>query len=128
MYLKFFLLLNLFLSVQFVLAQPDIRFNPFDWNLYGKPSSINSISFGDRYAFIGTSGAGALRFNINSNRFEEPITVAQGLSSNFVTAVHYSKNGMIWVATLKTCNLASQVMVTGDVFLWNQLVYLGIIL
>ena len=99
MYLKFFLLLNLFLSVQFVLAQPDIRFNPFDWNLYGKPSSINSISFGDRYAFIGTSGAGALRFNINSNRFEEPITVAQGLSSNFVTAVHYSKNGMIWVAT-----------------------------
>ena len=99
MHLKFSLLLNLVLSLQFIFAQPDIRFDPFDWNLYGKPGSINSISFGDRYAFIGTTGAGVLRFNINTNRFEEPISIAQGLSTNFVTAVHYAKNGMIWVAT-----------------------------
>jgi len=99
MHLKFSLLIKLVFSLKFIFAQPDIRFNPFDWNLYGKPGSINSISFGDRYAFIGTSGAGVLRFNINTNRFEEPISIAQGLSANFVTAIHYAKNGMIWVAT-----------------------------
>ena len=40
-----------------------------------------------------------MRFNINNNRFEEPITTAQGLSSNFITAVHYAENGMLWIAT-----------------------------
>ena len=95
-YFKFFYFSILF---QFVFSQPDIRFNPFDWNLYTQSGSINSISFGDRYAFIGTSGSGVVRFNVNNNRFEEPITTAQGLSSNFITAVHYAENGMLWIAT-----------------------------
>ena len=46
-----------------------------------------------------TEGAGVLRFNINTYRFDEPITTAQGLSDNFITAVHYSENGMLWIAT-----------------------------
>lgn len=102
MLLKFYKIFYLSLFFQFAFTQPDIRFNPFDWNLYSSTGSINSISFGDRYAFIGTNGAGVLRFNINNNRFEEPITTAQGLSSNFITAVHYADNGMLWVATNNT--------------------------
>ena len=92
MQLKYFKFFYIFVFFQAVFSQPDIRFNPFDWNLYGESGSINSISFGDRYAFIGTSGSGVVRFNINNNRFEEPITTAQGLSSNFITAVHYILN------------------------------------
>ena len=99
MHLKSYLLINFTFCAQIIVAQPDIRFNPFDWNLYGESSSINSISFGDRYAFIGTGGAGVLRYNMNTNRFEEPITTTQGLSINFITAVHYANNGMVWVAT-----------------------------
>ena len=99
MQLKYFKFFYIFVFFQAVFSQPDIRFNPFDWNLYGESGSINSISFGDRYAFIGTSGSGVVRFNVNNNRFEEPITTAQGLSSNFITAVHYAENGMLWIAT-----------------------------
>lgn len=99
MHLKSYLILNLAFCAQIIVGQPDIRFNPFDWNLYGESGSINSISFGDRYAFIGTAGAGVLRFNMSSKRFEEPITTAQGLSINFITAVHYANNGMVWLAT-----------------------------
>ena len=99
MHLKSYLILNLTFCAQIIVGQPDIRFNPFDWNLYGESGSINSISFGDRYAFIGTAGAGVLRFNMSSKRFEEPITTAQGLSINFITAVHYANNGMVWLAT-----------------------------
>ena len=99
MQLKYFKFFYIFVFFQAVFSQPDIRFNPFDWNLYGESGSINSISFGDRYAFIGTSGSGVVRFNVNNNRFEEPITTAQGLSSNFITAVHYAENGMLWIGT-----------------------------
>ena len=100
MQLKYFKFFYIFVFFQAVFSQPDIRFNPFDWNLYGESGSINSISFGDRYAFIGTSGSGVVRFNVNNNRFEEPITTAQGLSSNFITAVHYAENGMLWIGTI----------------------------
>jgi len=99
MQLKYFKFFYIFVFFQAVFSQPDIRFSPFDWNLYGESGSINSISFGDRYAFIGTSGSGVVRFNVNNNRFEEPITTAQGLSSNFITAVHYAENGMLWIGT-----------------------------
>ena len=99
MFLKFFNFFCFLITAQLVCAQPNLRFNPFDWNLYGESGSINSISYGDRYAFIGTEGAGVLRFNINTYRFDEPITTAQGLSDNFITAVHYSENGMLWIAT-----------------------------
>ena len=81
-------------------AQPELRFNPFDWISYRQSGSINSISFGDRYAFLGTQNGGVIRFNVRTQRFEEPITKSQGLKSNFVTAVHYSSSGMLWVATI----------------------------
>ena len=80
-------------------AQPDLRFHPFDFVQYRKPGQVNSISFSDQYVYIGTHHGGVQRFNIFSNRFEEPITRAQGLKSNSITAVHRATNGVLWVAT-----------------------------
>ncbi len=80
-------------------AQPDLRFHPFDWVQYRKPGKVNSISFSDQYAYIGTQYGGVQRFNLFSNRFEEPITRAQGLRSNSIIAVHRAANGVLWVAT-----------------------------
>ena len=91
--------LILFSVVDNLSSQPDLRFNPFDWVAYRQTGAINSVSFSDRYAFIGTQMGGVLRFNINSQRFDEPITAAQGLDNNFVTAVHFSSNGILWVST-----------------------------
>ncbi|MBT3479513.1 MAG: hypothetical protein HOB42_02775 [Candidatus Marinimicrobia bacterium] len=82
-----------------IFAQPNLRFHPFDWVQYRYTGKVNSITFGDRYAYIGTQYGGVLRFNIFSERFEEPITRAQGLRSNTTTAVHRASNGVLWVAT-----------------------------
>ena len=85
MLIKKILPLFLILNSNISLAQPELRFNPFDWVLYKHTGSINSISFGNRYAFIGTQNGGVVRFNTGSQRFEEPITRSQGLKSDFVT-------------------------------------------
>jgi ligand-binding sensor domain-containing protein len=82
-----------------ILAQPNLRFHPFDWVQYRYTGKVNSITFGDRYAYIGTQSGGVLRFNMYSDRFEEPITQAQGLRNNTITAVHRASNGVLWVAT-----------------------------
>ncbi len=66
--------LILFSVINNLSSQPDLRFNSFDWVAYRQTGGINSISFSDRYAFIGTQIGGVLRFNINSQRFDEPIT------------------------------------------------------
>ncbi len=80
-------------------AQPDLKFHPFDWVQYRKTGGINSISISDRYAFLGSENGGILRFNLFSERFEEPITTAQGLRSNSISSVHYASNGYLWVGT-----------------------------
>ena len=89
---------NLFIH-SFIYAQPDLKFHPFDWVQYRKTGKINSISFSDRYAFLGSQNGGILRFNLFSERFEEPITKAQGLKSNTISSVHYASNGYLWVGT-----------------------------
>ena len=81
------------------IAQPDLKFDSFDWVQYRQAGKINSITFGDRFAYIGTQSGGIMRFNVFANRFEESITMAQGLHSNTITAIHRSSNGMLWVAT-----------------------------
>ena len=93
-----YLTCNLFIY-SFIYSQPDLRFHPFDWVQYRKTGKINSISFSDRYAFLGSENGGILRFNLFSERFEEPITKAQGLKSNTIYSVHYSSNGYLWVGT-----------------------------
>ena len=93
-----YLTCNLFIH-SFIYAQPDLKFHPFDWVQYRKTGKINSISFSDRYAFLGSENGGILRFNLFSERFEEPITKAQGLKSNTIYSVHYASNGSLWVGT-----------------------------
>ena len=81
-------------------AQPDSRFRPFDWVLYRGAGSISSISEGYTYAYIGTESGGLKRFDLFGQAFDDPITTAQGLHDNHVTAVHFDmQTGNIWVAT-----------------------------
>jgi hypothetical protein len=81
-------------------AQPDSRFSPFDWVLYSGARKISSITEGFTFAYIGTESGGLKRFNLFGNYFDEPITTAQGLENNNITAVHFDKGtGLIWVST-----------------------------
>ena len=90
------------IQINLVLGQPDSRFRPFDWVLYRGAESITSITEGYTYAYIGTKAGGLKRLNLFGNNFEEPITRAQGLKDNYVTATHFDKQtGLIWVATPK---------------------------
>jgi ligand-binding sensor domain-containing protein len=86
-----------------VSAQPDIRFDPFDWVVYRQIGSITSITEGFSYAYLGTELGGIIRYDIYGNRFPEPITPAQGLSSHQVKAVYFDRyTGYLWVATPTT--------------------------
>ena len=90
------------IQISLVLGQPDSRFRPFDWVLYRGAESITSITEGYTYAYIGTKAGGLKRLNLFGNNFEEPITIAQGLKDNYVTATHFDKQtGLIWVSTPK---------------------------
>lgn len=81
-------------------AQPDLRFDPFDWVIYRQVGSITSITEGFSYAYLGTELGGVIRYDIYGDRFPEPITRAQGLSSHQVQAVFFDRNtGYLWVAT-----------------------------
>jgi len=81
-------------------AQPDARFRAFDWVVYRGAGEINSLTEGHQFIYIASSHGGLLRFNIFSEQFEEPITMAQGLGSYHVTATHFDRNtGVLWVAT-----------------------------
>jgi len=83
-----------------LVAQPDSRFEAFDWTLYRQTGQINSISEGYTYAYFATEWAGILRYNLYQNRFDEPITTAQGLSDNQINAVHFDQDtGILWAAT-----------------------------
>tara|TARA_Y100000590_G_scaffold432030_2_gene547548 strand:+ start:2653 stop:4284 length:1632 start_codon:yes stop_codon:yes gene_type:complete len=92
-----FVILSTIITTQ---AQPDSRFRPFDWVLYRSAGAVSSITEGYSYAYLGTITGGIHRFNIFSNNFSDPITVAQGLKSNSVTAIHFDhQTGILWTAT-----------------------------
>ena len=81
-------------------GQPDPRFRPFDWVLYSGAETVSSITEGYTFAYIGTGSGGLKRFNLYGNYFDEPITTAQGLKNNNITAVHFDKStGLLWVST-----------------------------
>ena len=90
-----------FVSIQyFVICQPSSRHDPFDWVIFRKPGAIRSFTEGFSYIYIGTESAGIYRYSIYGHRFEVPITRAQGLSSNEITAIHFDKRtGTLWAAT-----------------------------
>ncbi len=90
-----------FVSIHyFVICQPSSRHDPFDWVIFRKPGAIRSFTEGFSYIYIGTESAGIYRYSIYGHRFEVPITRAQGLSSNEITAIHFDKRtGTLWAAT-----------------------------
>jgi ligand-binding sensor domain-containing protein len=98
--IRILLFLLLFTQPSQLTAQPDSRFRPFDWTLYRGSGSITSITEGFTFAYIGTEMGGLKRFNIFSQNFDEPITIAQGLKDNNITATHFDmKTGLIWAAS-----------------------------
>ena len=90
-----------FISIHYlVLCQPSSRHDPFDWIIYRKPGTIRSFAEGFSYIYIGTESAGIYRYSIYGDRFEAPITRAQGLASNEIIAIHFDKRtGTLWAAT-----------------------------
>ena len=95
---KSFLLFLIFI-IQ-IKSQPDPRFRPFDWVIFKGSGKINSITEGFTFCYSATSMGGIKRFNLFGNYFDEPITTAQGLKNNFVSAVHFDKvTGLLWAAS-----------------------------
>ena len=71
-----------------------------DWVQYRQNGDITSISEGFTYVYFGTENGGILRYQNYGKRFEEPITRAQGLASNTITAIHFDRDtGILWAAT-----------------------------
>ncbi|MEE8336100.1 MAG: hypothetical protein V3S48_06670 [Candidatus Neomarinimicrobiota bacterium] len=79
-------------------AQPDNRFEPFEWVQYRAASAINSFTSDNTYLYAGTANSGILRLHLFTQEFSEPITRAQGLSGNSIKAVH-SAFGFLWAAS-----------------------------
>lgn len=92
---------SVFIGVfSFLSAQPDPRFAPMDWVQYRQTGDITSITEGFTYVYFGSESGGILRYHGFGRRFEEPITRAQGISSNTVTAVHFDREtGILWAGT-----------------------------
>ena len=86
-----------FLFTTVSLSQPKSKYRPFDWLLFRESGSINSLSEGYEYLYIGTSHGGIYRYSLFSNQYDFPITTAQGLSDNNITSVYFDHNtGIIW--------------------------------
>jgi len=86
-----------------IIAQPDNRFDIFDWVIYRQSGAVHSISEGFNYTYFGTENGGVWRYHLYRNTFEEPITKAQGLTSNHIESVYLDKEtGLLWVATDNT--------------------------
>ncbi len=80
-------------------SQPDNRYNPFDWVLYRQLGEITSVTEGFSYMYIGTESGGVVRIQRIGHNLEEPLTTAQGLKSNYISAVHFDfHTGNLWIA------------------------------
>ena len=81
-------------------SQPSTKYRPFDWLLFKEPGSINSISEGYEFLYIGTSHGGIYRYNLYGNQYDFPITTAQGLENNNINSVHFDHStGIIWASS-----------------------------
>ena len=93
--LIFFLMLTINLH-----GQPEPEFSPFDWVTYRQTGRIQSITEGFAYIYFATEEGGILRYHTFQNQFDDPITQAQGLSSNNIRSLHFDREtGTLWVAT-----------------------------
>lgn len=95
--LTLFLILTVIGSL---ISQPDNRYAPFDWVLYRQLGEITSITEGFAYIYVGTEMGGVVRIQRIGQNLEEPLTTAQGLKSNHISAVHFDRHtGNLWIAS-----------------------------
>tara|TARA_X000001036_G_scaffold430930_1_gene464391 strand:- start:1495 stop:3045 length:1551 start_codon:yes stop_codon:yes gene_type:complete len=100
-------------------AQVDQRFDIFDWEIIGNNESINSISEGYQYIFFATNGNGVLRYNKFSRKFDQSLSLGQGIKSKKINHVYFDKNtGILWLVGSK--NLEFSNSREGN---WNQIDY-----
>ncbi len=94
------LLFYILITLNILSAQPDSRFDTFDWVVYRKTGAISSITEGYNFTYFATGNAGILRMQLYQDRFDEPITTAQGLTDNQIFAIHFDQStGILWAAT-----------------------------
>lgn len=81
------------------------KFSDDKWSTYDFPdellknSNITCLhSAGDDSIWLGTSGQGAIEFNM-SNMKMTTYTKKEGLPSDYVTAIHCGRDGKIWIGT-----------------------------
>ena len=92
--------LYFFLFSTICLSQPSARYRPFDWLLFKESGSINSITEGYEFLYIGTSHGGIYRYNLYGNQYDFPITTAQGLENNNINSLHFDHStGIIWASS-----------------------------
>ena len=95
------LIFKIFIIFYFSLlrSQPENKFATFDWVQYSSPGNINSISFSNYLAYLGTDNSGILRYDYIQQKFDYPIATPQGLKSNQVFLVHVLENGAVYALT-----------------------------
>lgn len=72
-----------------------------DWNTYKNANYITSLSEGPEYVYFGSSG-GVLLFHKFGRYWEQPFTVSNGMSDDFVSAVVFdNQNYILWAAHQK---------------------------
>ncbi len=90
----------LLIQLSSLYAQPATRFGAFDWVQYRQTGAISALTSDQTYLYAGTQNGGIWRYHLYGNRFDEPITQAQGLASHRISAVH-TAFGVLWAATEK---------------------------
>ena len=91
-------LIQFFLLLSTLCAQVDQRFDLFDWEIFGKNESINSISEGYQYVYFATSYNGILRYNKFSRSFDKNLYQGQGIKSQKINHIYFDKNtGILWL-------------------------------
>ena len=87
-------------SFNLLFCQYDPRFDPFDWITITETGAITSISEGYSYIYFGSEKGGVLRYHIYADEMDNSLTMAQGLSSNVIQAVHFDfDTGILWIGT-----------------------------
>ena len=118
-YVNNIFLLKCLLFLNIMQAQVDQRFDIFDWEIIGNNESINSISEGYQYIFFATNGNGVLRYNKFSRKFDQSLSLGQGIKSKKINHVYFDKNtGILWLVGSK--NLEFSNSREGN---WNQIDY-----
>ena len=91
-------LIQFFLFLSTVCAQVDQRFELFDWEIFGKNESINSMSEGYQYIYFATSNNGILRYNKFSRSFDKNLYLGQGIKSKKLNQIYFDRNtGILWL-------------------------------